>query len=92
MIPQAIHNKYELPSTKQVICFLHAALGFLTKSTLIEAIWNGHLSTFPGLTIIILNSIPEYDETQKGHMNQQHHSTHSAKIKMQMENTESEED
>lgn len=37
-IDEAAMNVYELPSTKEVIRFLHAALGFPTKATLLTAI------------------------------------------------------
>eukprot|EP00804_Cyclotella_cryptica_P028837 CCRYP_008424-RA/>CCRYP_008424-RA protein AED:0.29 eAED:0.29 QI:0/0/0/1/0.16/0.14/7/0/719 len=51
--------------------FLHAALGFPTKATLLAAARNGNLVTFPGLTPDNVNRhFPESDETQKGHMRQ----------------------
>jgi hypothetical protein len=43
-------NIYKLPSTKEVIRFGHAALGFPTKPTLLEAICNKNLVTFPGMS------------------------------------------
>ena len=80
---EAIHNVYELPSMQQVVRFLHAALGFPTKQTLIAAINNGHLNTFPGLTAHnVSKHFPESDETQKGHMKQQRQGTRSTKPKM----------
>ena len=60
---------YELPSIKEVVNFLHAALGFPTKAMLLTAIRNGNLVTFPGLTVeSVTNFFSELDETQKGHM------------------------
>ena len=60
---------YELPSTKEVVRFLHAALGFPTKATLLTAARKGSLVTFPGLTPEnISKHFPESDETTKGHM------------------------
>ena len=41
-------NVYELPSTKEVVRFLHVALGYPTKATLLTVTQNGNLVTFPG--------------------------------------------
>ncbi len=49
-VDEAALNVYDLPSTKEVVRFLHAALGFPTKATLLTAARNGNLVTFPGLT------------------------------------------
>ena len=74
----AIHNVYELPSIEKMILFLRAALGFPFKSTLIKAVNNGHLNTFPGLTVANVNKFfPESSKTQKGHMKQQRQGTRS---------------
>eukprot|EP00956_Cyclotella_meneghiniana_P007409 scaffold10112_cov34-Cyclotella_meneghiniana.AAC.2 len=68
-VDEAAMNVYELPSTKEVVRFLHAALGFPTKATLLTAAKKGNLITFPGLTPEnITKHFPESDETQKGHM------------------------
>ena len=48
---EAIHNVYELPSTKQVICYLHACAGFPTKTTWIKAIHAGNFAIWPHLTL-----------------------------------------
>jgi hypothetical protein len=62
---------YELPSTKEVVRFLHAALGFPPKATLLTAARNGNLVTFPGMTPENISKyFPESDETLKGHMKQ----------------------
>lgn len=80
-IDEAAMNVYELPSTKEVIRFLHAALGFPTKATLLTAIRNGNLVTFPGLTADNVNKhFPESDETQKGHMKQARQGVRSTKV------------
>eukprot|EP00804_Cyclotella_cryptica_P030729 CCRYP_009147-RA/>CCRYP_009147-RA protein AED:0.43 eAED:0.43 QI:0/0/0/1/0/0/2/0/161 len=42
-------NVYKLPSTKEVVRFLQAALGYPTNATLLTAAQNGNLVTFPGL-------------------------------------------
>ncbi len=51
-------NVYKLPSTKEVIRFEHAALGFPTKATLLEAICNKNLVTFPGMSADNVNFFP----------------------------------
>jgi hypothetical protein len=64
-------NVYELPSTKEVIRFGHAALGFPMKPSLLDAICHKNLVTFPGMTVDNVNKFfPESDEMQKGHMKQ----------------------
>jgi hypothetical protein len=64
-------NVYDLPSTKEVVRFLHATLGFPMKATLLTAIRKGFLSSFPALSVAnVTKHFPESDETQKGHMKQ----------------------
>ena len=75
------NNVYELPSTSEVVRFLHAALGFPTKATLLAAARKGNLVTFPGMTVEnISRFFPESDETQKGHMRQTRQGVRSTKI------------
>eukprot|EP00804_Cyclotella_cryptica_P018370 CCRYP_015487-RA/>CCRYP_015487-RA protein AED:0.13 eAED:0.11 QI:0/0/0/1/0/0.5/2/0/1281 len=75
------NNVFDLPSTQEVIRFLHASLGFPTKQTLLAAIRNKHLTTFPGLTVEAVNKhFPDSDETQKGHMRQARQGVRSTKI------------
>jgi hypothetical protein len=74
-------NVYELPSTKEVIRFQHAALGFPTKATLLTSIRNNNLVTFPGMSADNVNKFfPESDETQKGHMKQSRQGVRSTKV------------
>ena len=51
-------NVYELPTTKEVVRFLHAALGFPTKPTLLTAAQNKNFVTFPSL---IVENIANYE-------------------------------
>eukprot|EP00804_Cyclotella_cryptica_P014407 CCRYP_004762-RA/>CCRYP_004762-RA protein AED:0.30 eAED:0.26 QI:0/0/0/1/1/1/4/0/702 len=70
-VEHSLNNVYDLPSTTHTIRYLQAALGFPTKNTLLAAIRNGNLTTFPGLTAAnAMKHFPESDETQKGHMKQ----------------------
>ena len=56
----------------KVVWFLHAALGLPMKATLVKAINNGNLATFPGITIAAMHKFfPESHETQNGQMKQQ---------------------
>ena len=80
-VEETVFNVYDLPSTKEVVRFLHAALGFPTKATLLTAARNGNLVTFPGLTPDnISKHFPESDETQKGHMRQTRQGVWSTKV------------
>ena len=70
-VAETAMNVYELPSTKEVVRFLHAALGHPTEATLLTAAKHGNLVTFPSMTPQnISRHFPESDETQKGHMKQ----------------------
>ena len=72
---------YDLPSTKEVVRFLHAALGHPTKATLLTTAQHGNLVTFPDMTPQnISRHFPESDETQKGHMKQTKQGVRSMKI------------
>eukprot|EP00804_Cyclotella_cryptica_P023552 CCRYP_018913-RA/>CCRYP_018913-RA protein AED:0.17 eAED:0.19 QI:0/0/0/1/0.25/0/5/0/1080 len=78
---EAVYNVYELPSTRELVAFLHASLGYPTKATLVEAARRGFLTSFPGLTVENINKFfPESEETQKGHMRQQRQGVRSTKI------------
>ena len=81
-VGHCINNIYDLPSTAHLVRYLHAALGFPTKNTLLAAIRNGNLTTFPRLTAAnITKQFPESDETQKGHMKQIQQGLRSTKPK-----------
>ena len=80
-VTEAAMGVYELPSTKEVVRYLHAALGYPTQATLLTAAKHGNLVTFPGLTPHnIARHFPESDETQKGHMKQTKQGVRSTKI------------
>ena len=60
---------YSSQSTKNIIKFLYAALGSPSISTLISAIKNGYLKTWPGLTTqAVTKYITTSDASVKGHM------------------------
>ena len=47
----AAHNVYELPTIEQTVRYLHGALGFPTKATLVKVIRNKWLVGWPALTV-----------------------------------------
>ena len=49
-VAEAAMGVYKLPSTKEVVRFLHASLGHPTQATLLTAAQHGNLVTFPGMT------------------------------------------
>lgn len=66
-IVESANSVYELPSTKEMVKFLHAALGYPTKATMLTAAKHGNLVTFPGLTPEnISRHFPESVETKRG--------------------------
>ena len=74
-------NMYKLPSTVEVVRFLHVALGFPMKQTLLTAVRKGNLATFSGLMVENINKFfPESDEVQKGHMRQHKQGIRSTKV------------
>eukprot|EP00804_Cyclotella_cryptica_P029656 CCRYP_019045-RA/>CCRYP_019045-RA protein AED:0.39 eAED:0.39 QI:0/-1/0/1/-1/1/1/0/453 len=80
-ITESANSVYELPSTNEVVRFLHAASGYPTKATLLQAAKHGNLITFPGLTPEnIAKHFPESNETQKGHMKQTKQGIRSTKV------------
>ena len=67
----AINSTYEMPSSEQLVRFLHACTGYPTKDTWLKAIRAGNYLSWPGLTTRKFNRhYPETDDTPKGHMRQ----------------------
>ena len=80
-VEESALNVYELPTTKEVVRFLHGALGFLTQATLLASARKGSLITFPGMSPEnITKHFPESDETPKGHMCQSCQGVQSTKV------------
>jgi hypothetical protein len=71
-IPDPIaNNVYELHNTGALIHYLHKALFSLTKSAMSQAVKDGHLITWPGLTENAINkNLKLTPATAMGHMNQ----------------------
>jgi hypothetical protein len=65
------NNVYELRNTGALVNYLHKALFRPTKSALLQAVKNGHLVTWPGLTEDAIHKhLKLMPATAMGHMNQ----------------------
>jgi hypothetical protein len=72
------NNVYELRNTGASINYLHTAMFSPTKSALIKAVKQGHLSTWSGLTEDAINKhLKLTPATSMGHMNQKRQNTRS---------------
>jgi hypothetical protein len=71
-IPDPIENNvYELRNTGALIHYLHKALFSPTKAAILQAVKDGHLITWPGLTEDAINKhLKLTPATAMGHMNQ----------------------
>jgi hypothetical protein len=78
-IPDPIaNNVYELRNTEALIHYLHKVLFSPTKSALLQAVKDGHLITWPGLTEDTINKhFKLTPATAMGHMNQRRHNIRS---------------
>jgi hypothetical protein len=65
------NNVYELRNTGALVHYLHKALFSPTKSALLQAVKDGHLITWPGLTEDAIHKhLKRTPATAMGHMNQ----------------------
>jgi hypothetical protein len=73
-IPEPIaNNVYELRNTGALVHYLHKALFSPTKSAMLQAVKDGHLITWPGLTEDSINKHLKLTPAMAmGHMNQRH--------------------
>jgi hypothetical protein len=69
-IPEPISNKvYELRNTGALVHYLHKALFSSTKSAMLQAVKDGHMITWPGLTEDAINKhLRLTPATAMGHM------------------------
>ncbi len=71
---------FNLPSAWETFLWYHASAGFPTKATFINAVCNGNYSTWPKLTVTLINRyFPDSDETIKGHLKGLHQGIGSTK-------------
>jgi hypothetical protein len=72
------NNIYELRNTGALVHYLYKSLLSPTKSALLQAVKNGHLITWPGLTEEVINKhLKLTPATAMGHMNQRRHNIRS---------------
>jgi hypothetical protein len=72
------NNVYELRNTGALVNYLHKALFTPRKSALLQAVKNGHLMTWPGLTEKAINKhLNLTPATTMGHMNQRRQNSRS---------------
>jgi hypothetical protein len=77
---------FDLPNSRQSLMYFHAAAGFPTKESFMDAVRAGNYATWPGLTTTLISKhFPDSDETQKGHMKGQRKGVRSIKIKPAVE-------
>jgi hypothetical protein len=86
--PDPIANKvYELCNTVSLVHYLHKALFSPTKAAMLQAVKDGHLISWPGLTEDVINKhLKLTPATATGHMNQRRQnirSTSKASIEKQ---------
>jgi hypothetical protein len=82
-IPEPISNNvYELRNTGALVTYLHNALFSPTKSALLQAVKDGHLITWPGLTEdAIHRHLKLTPATDIGHLNQRRQNIRSTSKK-----------
>jgi hypothetical protein len=78
-IPEPIaNNVYELRDTGALVHYLHKALLSPTKSAMLQAVKDGHLIAWPGLTEDAINKhLKLTPATAMGHMNQRRENVRS---------------
>jgi hypothetical protein len=74
----AVDNVYELYNTGALVKYFHKAMSSPTKSALLQAVKNGHVTTWPGLTEQAINKkLKMAPAMEMGHMNQRHQNIRS---------------
>jgi hypothetical protein len=77
---ETINIIFDLPSTRKTFLWYHASTRFPPKETFIDAVRNGNYSTWPKLTVTLINRYyPDSNETIKGHLKGQRQGTRSTK-------------
>jgi hypothetical protein len=77
----AAHNTYASTTKADHVKFLHAACGSPVPSTWLQAIEDGHFTSWPGLTTdFVRKHLPMSPATVKGHLHQQRQNVRSTKV------------
>lgn len=83
MFVEHLYHVVNLQSKAEMVWYLHGALEFPMKETMLQTIQVGFLTFWPGLNMKSVNKhFPELDKTQKGHTWQQHKGLNSKKMAM----------
>jgi hypothetical protein len=81
MSHEQMNSLYHLPSVEARVAYIHACLGFPTKSAMIDAAAAGRLVGVPFATVSNIHRFyPETKETPKGHLDQQRQGVRSTKV------------
>ena len=76
-----INNVYDLPIIGRAVRYLHVAVDFPTKVTWIKDICKGNYLSLPVINVQnVSKHLPEYKETEKGHMCNQRQGVRSVGI------------
>jgi hypothetical protein len=79
---ETLYAIFDLPSAQQTLLWYHAAVGFPTKETFTDAVRAWNYTTWPGLTIQMINRhFPDSTKTAKGHLKGQQQGIQSTKQK-----------
>ena len=79
---QQANSVYDLPSTDEVVRWMHATYGYSVKSTWLKAIKAGNFTGWPIINErTVSKCYPETTETPKGHLNQTRNNVRSTKSK-----------
>jgi hypothetical protein len=66
MTAEAANAIFDLPNNQQTMLYYHAAVGFPSKDTFLNAVQAENYATWSGLTTQLVNKrFPDSDETQK---------------------------
>jgi hypothetical protein len=69
--PHSANSAYHAQNKSGLVRFLHGAAGFPVPSTWAAAVEAGHYTTWPGLTVALINKhLPKSEATIKGHLQQ----------------------
>jgi hypothetical protein len=80
---ETLYAIFDLSSAQQTLLWYHAEAGFSTKETFTDAVHAGNCTTWPRLTIQMINRhFPDSTETAKGHLKGQRQGIQSTKQKV----------
>jgi hypothetical protein len=67
--PKTLNVIFDFPSSRETFLWYHTSVGFLPKETFVDAVHKGNYTTWPKLTITLINCyFSDLDKTIKGHL------------------------